>query len=73
MFHLIPGSLAKTTSPQEVGRATGELCRAMSKVCVYVCVCVSRHMRSQLRRSEFHAYSPQQPQTECSVQTRVWQ
>lgn len=26
VFHVIPGSLAKTTSPEEVGRATGELC-----------------------------------------------
>lgn len=26
------GELAKTTSPEEVGRATGELCQAMAKV-----------------------------------------
>jgi len=32
VFHVIPGSLAKTTSPEEVGRATGELCTAMGKV-----------------------------------------
>lgn len=30
--HLLAGALAKTTSPQEVGRATGELCAAMAKV-----------------------------------------
>lgn len=29
--HLV-GELAKTTSPEEVGRATGELCQAMAKV-----------------------------------------
>eukprot|EP00199_Chlamydomonas_sp_CCMP681_P002332 CAMPEP_0119116414 /NCGR_PEP_ID=MMETSP1180-20130426/52269_1 /TAXON_ID=3052 ORGANISM="Chlamydomonas cf sp, Strain CCMP681" /NCGR_SAMPLE_ID=MMETSP1180 /ASSEMBLY_ACC=CAM_ASM_000741 /LENGTH=393 /DNA_ID=CAMNT_0007105557 /DNA_START=17 /DNA_END=1198 /DNA_ORIENTATION=- len=32
IFELISGDLAKTTSPAEVGRATGELSRAMSKV-----------------------------------------
>ncbi|KAG2486656.1 hypothetical protein HYH03_014712 [Edaphochlamys debaryana] len=32
VFHIIPGGLAKTTSPEEVGRATGELCTAMSRV-----------------------------------------
>ena len=32
VFHIIPGSLAKTTSPEEVGRATGELCTAMAAV-----------------------------------------
>jgi hypothetical protein len=32
VFEIINGSLAKTTSPEEVGRATGELCTAMSKV-----------------------------------------
>lgn len=32
MFEIIPGSLAKTTSPEEVGRATGELCTAMARV-----------------------------------------
>ncbi|GFR42782.1 hypothetical protein Agub_g3745 [Astrephomene gubernaculifera] len=32
VFHTIPGSLAKTTSPEEVGRATGELSAAMSRV-----------------------------------------
>lgn len=32
IFKLIPGSLAKTTSPREVGRATGELCTAMGNV-----------------------------------------
>ncbi|GIL44285.1 hypothetical protein Vafri_1797 [Volvox africanus] len=32
IFHIIPGTLAKTTSPEEVGRATGELCSAMGKV-----------------------------------------
>lgn len=26
------GDLAKTTSPEEVGRATGELCAAMAKI-----------------------------------------
>lgn len=32
-MHIPPaGELAKTTSPQEVGRATGELCAAMAKV-----------------------------------------
>jgi hypothetical protein len=35
-LHLPPpvptGTLAKTTSPEEVGRATGELCQAMGKV-----------------------------------------
>lgn len=29
-FHT--GTLAKTTSPEEVGRATGELCAAMAQV-----------------------------------------
>eukprot|EP00128_Syssomonas_multiformis_P004732 Colp12_sorted_trinity150504_noHs@22136 len=32
VFHIIPGTLAKTTSPEEVGRATGELSAAMAKV-----------------------------------------
>lgn len=32
IFNIIPGSLAKTTSPEEVGRATGELSAAMAKV-----------------------------------------
>eukprot|EP00667_Euglena_gracilis_P010721 EG_transcript_10926 len=32
VFHVIPGTLAKTTSPFEVGRATGELCTAMGNV-----------------------------------------
>lgn len=32
VFDIIPGDLAKTTSPREVGRATGELCSAMSRV-----------------------------------------
>lgn len=32
IFHVIPGSLAKTTSPEEVGRATGELSTAMGRV-----------------------------------------
>ncbi|KAG2434962.1 hypothetical protein HYH02_012158 [Chlamydomonas schloesseri] len=32
VFYVIPGSLAKTTSPEEVGRATGELCSAMASV-----------------------------------------
>lgn len=32
VFNIIPGQLAKTTSPQEVGRATGELCSAMGKI-----------------------------------------
>lgn len=32
MFHIIPGTLAKTTSPQEVGRAAGQLCSAMADV-----------------------------------------
>jgi hypothetical protein len=32
VFELIPGTLAKTTSPEEVGRATGELCAAMGKI-----------------------------------------
>lgn len=32
VFEIIPGTLAKTTSPQEVGRATGELCSAMAAI-----------------------------------------
>lgn len=32
VFYLIPGTLAKTTTPAEVGRATGELCSAMAAV-----------------------------------------
>ncbi|KAG1667858.1 hypothetical protein FOA52_011046 [Chlamydomonas sp. UWO 241] len=32
VFEIIPGTLAKTTSPEEVGRATGELNMAMGKV-----------------------------------------
>ncbi|KAJ9508668.1 hypothetical protein QJQ45_027963, partial [Haematococcus lacustris] len=32
VFEIIPGTLAKTTSPQEVGRATGQLSAAMSLV-----------------------------------------
>ncbi len=32
VFSIIPGTLAKTTSPEEVGRATGELNTAMGKV-----------------------------------------
>uniref|UniRef100_A0A383WLQ4 Aminoglycoside phosphotransferase domain-containing protein n=1 Tax=Tetradesmus obliquus TaxID=3088 RepID=A0A383WLQ4_TETOB len=32
VFEIIPGELAKTTSPEEVGRATGELCSAMAAV-----------------------------------------
>lgn len=32
VFHVIPGCLASTTSPKEVGRATGELCAALSNV-----------------------------------------
>lgn len=32
MHNNCAGDLAKTTSPQEVGRATGELCAAMAKV-----------------------------------------
>lgn len=32
VFEVIPGALAKTTSPAEVGRATGELCSAMAAV-----------------------------------------
>jgi len=32
VFEIIPGTLAKTTSPQEVGRATGELCTAMGRL-----------------------------------------
>uniref|UniRef100_A0A0G4FSN8 Protein kinase domain-containing protein n=1 Tax=Chromera velia CCMP2878 TaxID=1169474 RepID=A0A0G4FSN8_9ALVE len=32
VFEIIPGELAKTTSPREVGKATGELCDAMSKM-----------------------------------------
>ncbi|KXZ47215.1 hypothetical protein GPECTOR_37g221 [Gonium pectorale] len=34
VFHIIPGTLAKTTSPEEVGRATGELCSAMGRVVI---------------------------------------
>ncbi len=32
MFHLIAGKLPKTTSPKEIGRASGELNSAMEKV-----------------------------------------
>ncbi|KAF5841333.1 kinase-like domain-containing protein [Dunaliella salina] len=32
VFYVIPGELAKTTSPKEVGRATGELNSAMGKL-----------------------------------------
>lgn len=32
VFYVIPGSLARTTTPREVGRAAGELCSAMAKV-----------------------------------------
>lgn len=32
VFEIIPGSLAKTTGPREVGRATGELCTAMGRL-----------------------------------------
>jgi hypothetical protein len=32
VFEIIPGTLAKTTSPREVGRATGELCTAMGRI-----------------------------------------
>lgn len=32
VFFLIPGSLARTTTPREVGRAAGELTRAMARV-----------------------------------------
>jgi homoserine kinase type II len=34
IFDLIPGTLAKTTSPEEVGRATGELCSAMGRIAI---------------------------------------
>lgn len=34
VFEIIPGTLAKTTSPEEVGRATGELSAAMAKVVI---------------------------------------
>lgn len=34
VFEIIPGTLAKTTSPREVGRATGELCRWVLCLCV---------------------------------------
>lgn len=32
IFHIIPGSLPKTTSPRDIGRATGELNSALGKV-----------------------------------------
>lgn len=32
VWHLIPGTLAKTTSPEEVGRATGELSAALGRI-----------------------------------------
>lgn len=35
IFKIIPGTLAKTTAPAEVGRALGELATAMGKVCSY--------------------------------------
>lgn len=32
VFELIPGRLAKTAAPREVGRATAELCAAMGRI-----------------------------------------
>ncbi len=32
VFYVIPGGLAKNTTPEEVGRATGELAAAMAHV-----------------------------------------
>ena len=51
VFKVIPGTLAKTTTPEEVGRASGELCTAMSKVsCARPCPrwAVHGHVQGEL-------------------------